>query len=68
MSLVGYLPTTHNAVREGGMDLTSPLHSLIPRLDSAVLEVLAGTESSLSLARPDTNLAALTVRFSIDRT
>ena len=50
------------------MDLTSPLHSLIPRLDSSVLEVLAGTESSLSLARPDTNLAALTVRFSIDRT
>ena len=50
------------------MDLTSPLHSLIPRLDSAVLEVLAGTESSLSLARPDSNLAAFTVRFSIDRT
>ena len=46
-----YLPTTHNAVTVGGMDLTSPLHSLIPTLDSAVLEVLAGTESSLSLTR-----------------
>ncbi len=33
------------------MDLTSPLHSLIPTLDSAVLEVLAGSESSLSLAQ-----------------
>jgi predicted nucleotidyltransferase len=33
------------------MDLTSPLRSLIPSLDSAVLEVLAGTESSLSLAQ-----------------
>ncbi len=33
------------------MDLSSPLRSLIPTLDSAVLEVLAGTESSLSLAQ-----------------
>lgn len=33
------------------MDLTSPLHSLIPTLDSAVLEVLSGNESSLSLAQ-----------------
>ena len=33
------------------MDLSSPLRSLIPSLDSAVLEVLAGTESSLSQAR-----------------
>lgn len=30
------------------MDLTSPLRSLIPSLDSAVLEVLAGTSSGLS--------------------
>ena len=29
------------------MDLSSPLTSLIPSLDSAVLEVLAGTESAL---------------------
>ena len=41
----------HNAVTVRGMDLTSPLHSLIPTLDSAVLEVLAGTESSLSLTQ-----------------
>lgn len=33
------------------MDLTSPLRSLIPSLDSAVLEVLTGTESSLSIAQ-----------------
>lgn len=33
------------------MDLTSPLRSLIPSLDSAVLEVLAGSESSMSLAQ-----------------
>ncbi|HEY5201830.1 MAG TPA: nucleotidyltransferase domain-containing protein [Acidothermaceae bacterium] len=39
------------------MDLSSPLRSLIPSLDSAVLEVLAGTESSLSQARI-TDLAA----------
>lgn len=32
------------------MDLSSPLRSLAPTLDSAVLEVLAGTESGLSLA------------------
>lgn len=32
------------------MDVSSPLRALIPSLDSAVLEVLAGTESSLSLA------------------
>lgn len=32
------------------MDLASPLRSLTPTLDSAVLEVLAGTESGLSLA------------------
>jgi len=32
------------------MDLGSPLRSLIPSLDSAVLEVLAGTESSLSMS------------------
>lgn len=30
------------------MDLTFPLRSLVPTLDSAVLEVLAGTESGLS--------------------
>ena len=30
------------------MDLSSPLQSLVPTLDSAVLEVLAGTESGLS--------------------
>jgi len=33
------------------MDLSSPLRTLIPSLDSAVLEVLAGTESSMSLAQ-----------------
>lgn len=33
------------------MDLSSPLRSLIPTLDSAVLEVLAGTESALSLSQ-----------------
>lgn len=32
------------------MDLSAPLRSLTPTLDSAVLEVLAATESSLSLA------------------
>ena len=30
------------------MDLSFPLRSLVPSLDSAVLEVLAGTESALS--------------------
>lgn len=45
-----YLPTVQNPDTAGAMDLTSPLHSLIPTLDSAVLEVLAGAESSLSLA------------------
>lgn len=35
----------------GNMDLTSPLRSLIPSLDSAVLEVLARTESGLSVSR-----------------
>lgn len=39
------------------VDLSSPLRTLIPSLDSAVLEVLAGTESSLSQARI-TDLAA----------
>lgn len=33
------------------MDLASPLRSLIPSLDSAVLEVLAGTESALSASQ-----------------
>lgn len=33
------------------MDLSSPLRSIAPSLDSAVLEVLAGTESGLSLAQ-----------------
>lgn len=33
------------------MDLTSPLRSLIPSLDSAVLQVLAGTQSGLSASR-----------------
>lgn len=33
------------------MDFASPLRSLIPSLDSAVLEVLAATESSMSLAQ-----------------
>jgi predicted nucleotidyltransferase len=33
------------------VDLTSPLRSLIPSLDSAVLEVLAGTESGLSASQ-----------------
>lgn len=33
------------------MDLTSPLRSLIPSLDSAVLEVLAGTQSGLSASQ-----------------
>lgn len=33
------------------MDLSAPLRTLIPSLDSAVLEVLAGTESSLGLAQ-----------------
>lgn len=33
------------------MDLSSPLRSLAPTLDSVVLEVLSGTESSLSLPR-----------------
>ena len=31
-----------------GVDLTSPLRTLAPSLESAVLEVLAGTESGLS--------------------
>lgn len=35
----------------GGVDLTSPLRSLAPSLDSAVLEVLAGTESSLGIGQ-----------------
>lgn len=42
------------------MDLTSPLRSLIPSLDSAILEVLAGTESSLS----STQIARLAGRGS----
>lgn len=33
------------------MDLSSPLRSLAPGLDSAVLEVLAGTESGLGASR-----------------
>lgn len=33
------------------VDLTSPLRSLTPSLDSAVLEVLAGTESGLSASQ-----------------
>ncbi|MCU0273368.1 MAG: nucleotidyltransferase domain-containing protein [Acidimicrobiales bacterium] len=33
------------------MDLTSPLRSLTPTLDSAVLEVLAATESDLGVGR-----------------
>lgn len=33
------------------MDLSSPLRSLIPSLDSAVLEVLAGTESGLGVSQ-----------------
>lgn len=33
------------------MDLTSPLRSLVPSLDSAVLEVLAGSSSGLSATR-----------------
>lgn len=33
------------------MDLASPLRSLTPSLDSAVLEVLAGTESALSASQ-----------------
>jgi predicted nucleotidyltransferase len=33
------------------VDLASPLRSLIPSLDSAVLEVLAGTESGLSASQ-----------------
>lgn len=37
-----------NSCTLGGMDLTSPLRTLIPSLDSAVLEVLAGTSSGLS--------------------
>ena len=35
----------------GGMDLTLPLGTLIPSLDSAVLEVLARTESGLSASQ-----------------
>jgi predicted nucleotidyltransferase len=35
----------------GEVDLTSALRSLIPSLDSAVLEVLAGTESGLSASQ-----------------
>ena len=42
------------------MDLSSPLQSLVPTLDSAVLEVLAGTESGLSA----TQIARLAVRGS----
>lgn len=42
------------------MDLTSPLQSLVPTLDSAVLEVLAGTESGLSA----TQIARLAARGS----
>jgi predicted nucleotidyltransferase len=41
-----------------GVDLTSPLRSLTPSLDSAVLEVLAGTESGLSASQ----IARLSVR------
>lgn len=33
------------------MDLSSPLRSLAPSLDSAVLEVLAGTESALGISQ-----------------
>lgn len=40
------------------MDLTAPLRSLVPSLDSAVLEVLAGTESGLSA----TQIARLSAR------
>jgi hypothetical protein len=35
----------------GRVDLTSPLRSLAPSLDSSVLEVLAGTESSLGIGQ-----------------
>lgn len=42
------------------VDLTSPLHTLVPSLDSAVLEVLAGTESGLSA----TTIAKLAPRGS----
>lgn len=42
------------------MDLTSPLRSLVPSLDSAVLEVLAGTESGLG----PTQIARLSGRGS----
>ncbi len=34
-----------------GMDLASPLRTIAPGLDSAVLQVLAGTESSLSASQ-----------------
>ncbi len=33
------------------MGLSSPLSSLIPTLDAAVLEVLAGTESGLGVSQ-----------------
>jgi predicted nucleotidyltransferase len=42
------------------VDLTFPLQSLVPTLDSAVLEVLAGTESGLSA----TQIARLAARGS----
>ena len=38
-------------LHHAGMDLASPLRSLTPSLDSAVLEVLAGTESRLSASQ-----------------
>jgi predicted nucleotidyltransferase len=46
-----YLQTEH-------VDLSSPLRSLIPSLDSAVLEVLVGTQSGLSASQ----IARLSVR------
>lgn len=46
-----YLSYGQYSVTVDGVDLSSPLRSLIPTLDSAVLDVLAGTESALSLAQ-----------------
>ena len=34
-----------------GVDLSSPLHSLAPTMDSAVLSVLAGSQSAMSIAQ-----------------
>jgi predicted nucleotidyltransferase len=45
-------------LQAGRVDLAYPLRSLIPSLDSAVLEVLAGTESGLSASQ----IARLSVR------